>query len=209
MQNDPVLVQLVLDGERLARLVGGASPRMELVTMNTGKVLASVPMAETTPDAVRAATRALVASQAPGLDGPARLREIAAKRAAAQLKLARAHGITFKRETGLDKSVAQYDILRHGKSVGTIEGDRWETSHAIKGESTYATGAWTVKFEDENGRDIEDDEVDFTVRVVGFRRASHHPGSYARAGTSQDVLAALQEAKGIAIDWLVAHPDHH
>jgi hypothetical protein len=203
MTNDPVLVQLVLDGERLARLVGGRSPRMELVTMNTGKVLASVPMTETTPDAVRAATRALVASQ-PRPDGP---KERAAKRAAARLKLAKAHGITIEREHDFDKSSVVYDILRHNKIVGYIRADRQQTSHAIKGESTYATGSWTVEFTDERGRAIVDEDFDFEVDVVGFRSAKDWRG-YATAGRSQDVLAALQEAKGIAIDWLVAHPDY-
>lgn len=113
--------------------------------------------------------------------------------------------IQFVRIPSEDKSIVEVDILRHGKSVGSIRAERHETHRAMNGNATYCTGSWHVSFLDEKGDDIESD--DFDVRVVGFR-PSRHWNVPAKAGTPADVSRALAEAKAAATAWLKDHPDH-
>jgi len=116
--------------------------------------------------------------------------------------------IKFVRIPDEDKSSVEIDILRGGKSVGTITAHRHETARARNGNGTYCTGSWTVHITDERGRDIDvnDDNEGNEFVVLGFRH-NRWP-SRPTAGTPADVSRALAAAKAAAVAWLDAHPDY-
>lgn len=114
--------------------------------------------------------------------------------------------VTFVRIPDEDKSSVEIDILRGGKSVGTITAQRHETARARNGNATYCTGSWVLDFMGEDGRNLlTEDEADFCV--MGFRE-SRRWNLYAKAATGADVARALAEAKAAAVAWLNAHPDY-